>query len=364
MDAATTAPRERGWGLLVLALLASLVVAAAPVWPGAAGLAAAVARLAVPVEQTLLLVIPALAACAVVAWWHGGSAWLAVVWLAFAGWTIAQPFAPGATAAAGGGYPSLARGWAVTLAAAFGLVGMVAPRHPFLGRALAALGLASAVAAGALVLAPRGPERFVRLVTAEYGRRVEGSLAAWHRAEAGAAWQEAVGRVPELADRAARTAARLSELPAPAARLVPALVALESLAALALAWALFHRLSRTRLGPPLGALAGFRFNDQLIWGLVVGATFVLLPSLAALRPVGANLLLFFGALYALRGLGVLRWLASEKVAAGGALALALLVFVLGPVLVGGSLAAVALVVGLADGWSDWRRRVRPGRPTA
>ena len=111
MDAVTTAPRERRWGLVVLALLASLAVAAAPVWPGAAGLAAAVARLAVPVEQTLLLVIPALAACAVVAWWHGGSAWLAVVWLAFAGWTIAQPFAPGAASAAGGGYPSLARGW-------------------------------------------------------------------------------------------------------------------------------------------------------------------------------------------------------------------------------------------------------------
>jgi hypothetical protein len=59
-----------------------------------------------------------------------------------------------------------------------------------------------------------------------------------------------------------------------------------------------------------------------------------------------------------------RWLASEKVAAGGALALALLVFVLGPVLVGASLAAVAVVLGLADGWGDWRRRAGPGRPTA
>jgi hypothetical protein len=363
MDAVTTAPRERRWGLVVLALLASLAVAAAPVWPGAAGLAAAVARLAVPVEQTLLLVIPTLAACAVVAWWQGGSAWLAVVWLAFAAWTIGQPLAPGG-ALAGGGYPALARGWTVTLAAAFGIVAMVAPRRPFLGRALAALGLASAVAAGALVLASRGPERFVAVMTAEYTRRVDNSLAAWHRAEGGAAWQDAARRAPELADRAAAAAARLGELPPHAALVAPALVALESLAALALAWALFHRLSRTRIGPPLGALAGFRFNDQLVWGLVVGATFVLLPSLAALRTIGANLLLFFGALYALRGLGVVRWLASEKVAAGGALALALLVFVLGPVLVGGSLAAVAVVLGLADGWGDWRRRAGPGRPTA
>ena len=118
------------------------------------------------------------------------------------------------------------------------------------------------------------------------------------------------------------------------------------------------------MGPPLGALAGFRFNDQLVWGLVVGGTFVLLSSLAQLRPVGANLLLFFGALYALRGLGVLRWLATEKVVALGALGLALLVPVLGPVLVGGSLAAVALALGLADGWGDWRRRAGPERPTA
>lgn len=362
MERATTAPRERGWGLVVLALLAALAVAAAPVWPGAAGLAAALTRLVVPVEQVLLLVVPAVAACAVAAWWAGGSAWLALVWLGFAGWTVAQPFAPGAATAGGGGYPLLARGWAVALAAAFGIAVVAAPRRPFLPRALAALGLAGAVAAGAVVA--RGGDRFAPVVTAEYQRRVEQSLAAWRRAEASPAWQDAAGKAPEIAERAERSADRLAGLPPLVARVAPALVALESLAALALAWALFHRLSRTRLGPPLGALAAFRFNDQLVWGLVLGGVFVLLPSLAQLRPVGANLLLFFGALYALRGLGVLRWLASEKVAALGALGLALLVPVLGATLVGGSLAGVALALGLADGWGDWRRRSGSSRPAA
>ena len=193
MDAAASAPRERGWGLVVLALLASLAVAAAPVWPGAAGLVAAFVRLVVPVEQTLLLVIPAVAACAVVAWWRGGSAWLAAVWLGFAGWTIAQPFAPGVANAAGGGYPHLVRGWTVVLASAFGLVAMAIPQRAFLGRALAALGLASAVAGTALLVTPNGPGRLVRLMTAEYGRRVESSLSGWHRATTRAAWTEATG---------------------------------------------------------------------------------------------------------------------------------------------------------------------------
>lgn len=350
------AERERGWGLVLLALAAALAVTLTPAWPGAAGQAAALLRLLAPVEQTLLLVIPAVAACTVVGWWAGGRGVLALGWLGLMAWQLAlRTGADGSAATAG--YSFAARGWGVVLAASFGLVSIAAPRRPFLTRALGALALAFTVTLGTLLVGGRDPGRVGRLMTAEYARRVEGSLGAWRRhATRDATFRDVAGRAPEVSERAQATAARLAELPPTAARLTPALLALESLAALALAWALYHRLSRTRLGPPLGALRQFRFNDQLVWGLVLGATFVLVPTLRPLRPVGANLLVFFGALYALRGLGVLRWLAPERVAALVALGLALLVPVLGVALVGGAVGGLALALGLADGWSDWRRR--------
>src|SRR3712207_8406043 len=34
------------------------------------------------------------------------------------------------------------------------------------------------------------------------------------------------------------------------------------------------RVSRARIGPPLAPLREFRFNDQLVWGLVAGITAV------------------------------------------------------------------------------------------
>jgi len=111
-----------------------------------------------------------------------------------------------------------------------------------------------------------------------------------------------------------------------------------------------------RLRPPLGSLTTFRFNDQLVWGLVAGVTLVILPSLAPLRAVGFNLLLFFGALYALRGLGILRWLASERVALAAVVGLALLLPIVGLELLAGALSGLALAIGLGDTWGDWRNR--------
>ncbi len=98
----------------------------------------------------------------------------------------------------------------------------------------------------------------------------------------------------------------------------------------------------------------FRFSDQLVWGLIVGLVVVLLPSLAAIRPIGLNLLVFFGALYALRGFGVLAWfLAPDRIGLAPLIGFALLM----PPLVG----ALALGLGLGDTWVDWR--TRGARPT-
>ena len=53
----------------------------------------------------------------------------------------------------------------------------------------------------------------------------------------------------------------------------------------------------------------FRFNDQMVWGLIVGLVILLLPNLTPLRAFGINLILFFGALYLLCGIGgTLLWL--------------------------------------------------------
>jgi hypothetical protein len=131
------------------------------------------------------------------------------------------------------------------------------------------------------------------------------------------------------------------------------LLALESLAALALAWATYHRLGRTRLGAPLQPLREFRFNDQLVWGLIVGLTTILVPTLSTLRGFGQNLLVFFGTLYAVRGLGVLSWFMAPGTLAPVLQVFAALAFLF--------LAVAAIALGLGDTWADWRGRA--ARPT-
>ena len=145
---------------------------------------------------------------------------------------------------------------------------------------------------------------------------------------------------------------RLRQLPPITARLYPAVLALESLAVLALAWGLYHRVSRARIGAPLAPLKEFRFNDQLVWGLVLGITAVAVPTLKAFQTVGLNLLLFFGALYALRGLGVLAWFfAPGRLMVALTIGLAIFMWPL--------LGVFALGIGLGDTWLDWRSRPRP-----
>lgn len=344
--------RERGWGRMVLALVVCLAVAAAPFWPSAAGLAAALVRALVPIEQTLLLVVPAVAACALVGWLSGGRLLTAVAWCLVSVWVVGQPLPAESPA-----YAAVARGWALVLAGAFGVVSLAAPGLRLFVRALGALAVACFVAVGSAVVTGRDVSRLGGVMRAELTRRTDASLDDWREhATSAVAWKTVTARAPELASRADASADRLGALPDVTAPLVPALLGLESLAALGVAWGLYHRLSRVRIGPPLGPLASFRFNDQLVWGLVAGLTIVVLPSLAPLRAVGFNLLVFFGALYALRGLGILRWLASERVTVAVGVGVALLLPVVGIALLAATLSGVALAVGLGDTWGDWRSR--------
>jgi hypothetical protein len=169
--------------------------------------------------------------------------------------------------------------------------------------------------------------------------------------------------MPQVASLPDELGSRLTMMAETGSKLYPSLLLLESLIARALAWGMYHRISRTRLGAPLGFLKDFRFNDQFVWGLIAGITIVLIPALEFLDGTGRNLLVFFGALYAIRGFGVLSWFMAPGVLAAVLLvgfamlwwpvlnAVAVLGFML--------LALAAFGLGLGDTWADWRSRARP-----
>jgi hypothetical protein len=342
-EPAAPAPAERGWGKLLLALAAFLFI---PWMPPL--------RALFPVEETLLLLLPALAACCLVGWWAGGRLFLALIWVGLAAWALAQPAVPGS-------FYNLVRGWSLLLAGGFGLVCLLGVQRSFFSRALATLSLALVIV---LVMSARGPltpSRVSDAVQVEFARRNAESMAMFrtfvkdHPDFVQAMPQ--MGALPDEFDQQLKLMAQTGT------GLFPSLLLLESLGALALAWATYHRLSRTRLGVPLGHLKDFRFNDQLVWGLIAGLAIVFVPALGFLGGAGRNLLVFFGALYAIRGFGVLSWFLAP-----GALAVTLLIGfamlwwpVLNAVAVLGFmlLALAAFGLGLGDTWADWRHRTRP-----
>jgi Predicted membrane protein (DUF2232) len=309
-----------------------------------------------PVPNTALLLVPAIGVCAALGWALGGRAWLAAVWVALAAAIVLWGGPAHST------YTALQCGWALVLVASFGLVCAASPwTTRFLARALTALALSVALV-GVLALGTRNASAAVRQAV---------RINATSRPNAALAWVQQTAGSPEWRDWTASsregtafaTAEQaldnvLSTLPLDAIAFYPALLALESLVALALAWAIYHRISRTRIGQPMGRLADFRFSDQLAWGLIAGALLILLPRPGDWPALGLNLLLFFGALYALRGLAVFVWyLHAMRASAPALLALALIAALLSaPTAIGLAL------IGLSDSWADWRSRSRPVAP--
>lgn len=327
-------PREQGWWGPVLAFFALLFLPAAPPF-----------ALLLPVDQTLLLLAPALAMSAVAGWRNGGRAVLAVTWTLFAIWVVWVPGDPSP-------FELLARGWAVLLAASFAGSLVLKGEWTFLPRALLAILAALCVSILAVSFTDGGLSMVAGVVSEEFARRSQEMQAAWREFTAQAQWQDLAKDNAGADQLAAQVEAQFTALPTAARALVPAMLALESLAALALSWALYHRFGRARLGPPLVALRDLRFNDVLIWGLIVGLLVLVVPMPNVVAAFGVNSLVFFGALYALRGLGVFVWFLAP-----GRWMTVLWSIVL--VLFWSVIAAVALVIGVGDTWLDWRRRPRP-----
>ena len=330
--------RERGWWRVVVATLLFVLVPATPV-----------VRVVLPVDQALVLLAPVLAGCAVAGWWAGGRLSLAVLWIALAAWVLVT------FARAGSSFDFLACGWVVLLAATFASLVIVTRgmgSRPFSSQAFAAIGITFVLAGGATLATAHGAATMTGLVSAEASKRGEQSLAEWRQTTESKEWSDLFAGNADAKMIATTMQSQLEAAPAVASTLFPSMLALESLAALAIAWAVYHRIGRARLGPPLAALKDFRFSDQFVWGLVAGLAMVVVPGFTAMRVVGANLLVFFGALYALRGVGVALWFLSP----GPVMMAFLIVFgmVFPPVL-----GVLGVGLGVGDTWLNWRARAKP-----
>jgi hypothetical protein len=335
---AAPAPIRGSWRRLALGLGAFLL---APMVPAM--------RAIMPIEQTPMLLVLVVAACSVVAWRNGGKLVLALLWVGIAAFVIMSPAGPPDSP-----YNWLARGWALLLAASFGLVSVIAATEHFFPRALSALAVAISLGFALVLVSPGGPTRIGNAMAGEFNRRNDQSIASLRQVSGQPGWKDVVDSSPALQRLTQESEAQLAAIPKWSSLLVPALLALESLAALGLGWALFHRMSSVGIGPPLAKLKDFRFNDQLVWGVAVGASIFLLPAFEEGRNAGLNLLLFFGVLYTLRGMGILAWMSRTKVLTYMLIALALVAWPL--------VAALAFGLGLGDTWLDLRTRAQAKAP--
>lgn len=352
MEAATTKPVGQSWRLLAFGLAAFILL---PLWPSQL-------QVVVPVLQSSLLLAPIIAVCAIVGWLAGGKPYLAIVWAALAVWLLVVPM--GHTASQ---YEGMARGWALLLAGSFGLMSLWSSAMPFIVRALGALGLAMGIAFALAVSTPGGIDRYVKTSMSEFSTRGAAVVAAIEVQRQTPLFRSYASKFPEMNAVLDDSEANVQAMPARSAVLLPALLALQSLAALGLGWAIYSRLAPNSIGPALSPLKDFRFSDQLVWGVAVGGTLLLLPPFEEGRNAGLNLLVFFGALYLLRGFGVLAWMTSGRRRAAvaafvTAFVLAIVIPSIGAFLLAALIQATligALALGLGDTWLDWRSRPAP-----
>jgi len=135
---------------------------------------------------------------------------------------------------------------------------------------------------------------------------------------------------------------------------VPATLALQTLAGLALAWQWHRRVARSPFAPPLAPFREFRFGDHWVWAIVVALVAWITPVVAGVKLAALNLVAVLGTLYLIRGIAIVA-------AFSGALGVAPAALVIGAV---GVLltAAVALpllaALGVTDTWLEFRRRLK------
>lgn len=230
----------------------------------------------------------------------------------------------------------LERGWVLLLAAWFIVMVMAMPNARFFPRALAAVGAALATSAAVLTVKPEGWQVLDAAVTRRFQEVAEFVINVWSQTEAPRGW----------VDQATEVMRRTAELQS---YLHPAMLALESLIGLGVAWWAFGRVI-VREESPLGRLRDFRFSDHLVWLLIVGILLMIVQKGEPATRAGANLVTFMGALYALRG-GAIILVVTGLQGIGGAVLAALLFLLLYPIVL-----TTTILVGLSDTWFDLRAR--------
>ena len=239
------------------------------------------------------------------------------------------------------GFDQLERAWLVLLTASLAVVLISGRLQGFVASCLAALGLAGGAAAVLAAATRLSWGKLVWLAERHYGLQVS-----WLVGQ--------IAQAPGGSDLTTSLQGSLTLGVRIVSALFPGLVLLQSFAALALAWALYHRVAQRPQGEGVGRLAAFRFNDHLIWGVAGSLLVLVLPRLGWLNGLGGNLLVFFSGLYVVRGVAVLSAAAAAGVI-GGPIAIVAATFVtlfLAPIAALG-----ALALGLTDTLMDWRQRL-------
>lgn len=229
------------------------------------------------------------------------------------------------------------RGWAVIAGGAFAALSLGFPAWRLTSRTLVAVG--STLSLCGVYLAVR----------ADAWMSIDGSIG--NRLRAGFAnWLDAMEVIRGGDPVPAATVTAVLSTAEALVTVFPAVIALESMAALGVAWWMYVRVVHGR-ADGVGSLGMFRFNDHLVWVMILGLVLLGVGSGDDLTRVGANLAVFMGALYALRGMGVVSFVSDGiSFVRGSFIALAFLFAA--PVVIG-----LTVLLGIADTWIDVRERV-------
>ncbi|NJD10069.1 MAG: DUF2232 domain-containing protein [Gemmatimonadetes bacterium] len=240
------------------------------------------------------------------------------------------------------------RGWALLAAGWFVLAVALLPGVGFIVRGLVAV-TGAAVTSVPFLWLNRGA--FSQLETALGGRLRDAA------AQAAAVWQNLSNRA--ASGSAANGSAGIVDTVNRAADLqvllFPALLALATLAALAVAWWAYRRWS-LQDREPLRPFREFAFPNDLVWLLIVGIALIVVPASDAVDRAGANVLTFMVALYALRGAAVLLVIGGAPGPLGMFMGLLALLFLYPLVM------AATVLVGLTDTWIDIRAKRASSEP--
>ena len=226
----------------------------------------------------------------------------------------------------------LERGWALLLGGCFVGLSIARPKMKISDRALEAV-FGALVLAAILMTLMSGAWNIVDWVISDRVRATVAQVIALGGSE---------GLAPALITALYQTAEAQILI-------FPALTALASMSALLLSWWLFIFFSG-RSEEALGSVKNFRFNDHLIWMLVVGLFLLFTRWNEPLQRLGSNAVVFIGALCAVRGAAVIVFITGGFSVLGYAMTLLGLVIVT-PIVLGG-----AVLIGIADIYLDFRKR--------